>query len=108
MAYSANGNDFPDINIGRVKYHMEYDDVNDLYRLPKAPELIVACENAAVGVFYTAASDYEPVWFDSSALNGNYGDQIFFDVTNNKNLVILSQSISDPCLTIMEDFTNNS
>lgn len=107
MGFDARGLEYTGITAGRVKYDMEYDSDNDLYRLPKAPELIIACENAAVGIFYTAASDYEPVWFDSSVLNGIYGDQIFFDVTGNKNFIVLSESISDPCLTTMTNFTNN-
>lgn len=107
MAYSANGYNFPDKELSRVKYDLEYDSDNDLYRFKGKPqEVIVAAHNAAPDVFFNSASDYDQVWFDSSLLNNIYGGQVFFDVDNNKNLIVLPTAISDPCLSIVSDFVN--
>lgn len=107
MAYAANGKEYSNKNISRVKYNMIYTSDTE-YNLPKAPELIKECEEAASGVFYNSASDYDPIVFDPSLLDVVYNNQIFFDVSNNKNFVVLSESISDPCLIQMRKFVNDS
>jgi len=105
MAYSANGYNFPDKTLSRVKYDLEYDSSNDLYRFKGKPqEVIVAVHTAAPDVFFNSATDYTPIWFDSSVLDYIYGDQVFFDVQRNRNLIVLPASISDPCLTIITDY----
>jgi hypothetical protein len=101
--YSANGNYFSNLRSGRVKYDMDYTGPTQ-YSLPKAPELIKACNEAAIDVFYNSSSDYDPVVFNPSTLESIYNDQIFFDVTNNRNFVVLSESISGTCLEIMKAF----
>lgn len=73
----------------------------------KPPEVIKATIAAGTGdTFFDSGSDYDAVWFDSTSIQEIYGDQIFFDVTNNKNLIVLDQVISGTCLDTMEDFIN--
>lgn len=82
----------------RVKYRIEYDSVNDLYRLPKAPELIKIANVVALDVFYDSGTDYTPLWVDLQTLQYDYGQQIFFDVANENNMLFLDTAISGPCL----------
>lgn len=108
MAWSANGNNFTNKDLSRVKYDLEYDSSGDLYRFKgKPPEIIIEANDAAVDVFFDTASDNDQEWFDASTLNYNYSDQIFFDVNNNKNLTALSSAITGDCLTTMNGFVNN-
>ncbi len=107
MAYSANGYNFPSKTLSRVKYDLEYDSINDLYRFKGKPqEIIKIVDVVANDVFFDSSNNYEPVWFDSSSLEYVYGDQVFFDLLNNKNFVVLESSISEPCLTNMKNFIN--
>lgn len=72
-----------------------------------APELIKIAINAGTeALFFDAAPDYEPIYFDAELLAYTYGDQIFTDVANQKNMVWLVQDISDPCLSKIKDFIN--
>lgn len=74
----------------------------------KAPELIkIAIAAGTVDLFFDSSNDYEPEWFDSTALEYTYGDQIFTDVDNQKNMVWLSSDISGECLVDMFVFINN-
>jgi hypothetical protein len=77
------------------------------YKLPKDPEQIKIAHAVAPEVFYDSTDDYEPIAFDSSTLEYNYGDQIFFDVAENKNLVFLSEALTGDCLLEMNEFVNN-
>lgn len=105
MSYSANGYNFIDKPLSRVKYDLEYDSLNDLYRFKGKPsEVIVAAHNAAPNVFFDSTTDYTPIWFDSSLLNYIYSDQVFFNTASNKNLIVLPAVISDPCLTTVSDY----
>ena len=105
MAYSSNGNNFPDKILSRVKYDLEYDSSGDLYRFKgKPPEIIKVVNVVANDIFFDSGDDFEPVWFDSTALEYIYGDQVFFDVFNNKNLVVLDTVLTGDCLSDMEDF----
>jgi hypothetical protein len=85
---------------------MDYDIVNDLYRLPKAPELIKELHSVAAEVFYDSTDDYAPIWFDSSALSYIYGGQLFFDVANNRNMFLTSEEVTGDCLTNVYEFIN--
>ncbi len=71
----------------------------------KAPEMIkIAIAAGTVDTFFDSGNDYEPVWFDSAALQEIYGDQIFCNVDDQKNFVWLSEAISGTCLDDMKDF----
>lgn len=71
----------------------------------KAPEIIkIAIAAGVVDTFFDSGNDYEPEWFDSTALDYVYGDQVFTDVVNQRNMVFLSESISGTCLEAMNDF----
>lgn len=83
---------------------MEYDSVNDLYRLPKAPELIKIADSVASDVFFDSSADYEPVWVDSSALEYDYGQQIFFNVADNKNMIFSDTQITGDCINSIYNF----
>ena len=92
----------------RVKYNIEYDNVGDLYRLPKAPELIKIANDVATDVFFDTASDNDPIWVDISTLEYDYGGQIFLDVANEKNGIFTSSEVTGDCLTEVYKFINNS
>lgn len=106
MAYSANGNEFPSKTKSRVRYKIDYDSGTDLYSLPKSPELIKIANSVALNVFFDSTSDYTPIPVDITALTGNYGDQIFFDVTNEKNMVFVDTAVTGDCLTEINEFVN--
>lgn len=107
MAYSANGYNFTSKSLSRVKYDLEYDFSGDLYRFKGKPQEEIKVFNVAANdVFFDSGDDFEPIWFDSTLLEYNYTDQIFFDVSNNKNFIVLSSAISSPCLEIVFDFIN--
>jgi len=91
----------------RVKYRIEYDSVNDLYRLPKAPELIKIANSVAANVFYTIATDNTPVWVDITALSYNYGGQWFFNVAKEKDMFVTSSEVTGDCLDSVNIFINN-
>lgn len=108
MAIDARGLEFPLVNGGRVKYDLEYNSTSGLYRFKgKPPEVIKILHSVAADVFFDSASDYDPVWFDSSLLSYNYSNQVFFDVAQNKNFVILNTTITGDCLESMNNFVNN-
>lgn len=108
MAWSANGNNFTNKDLSRVKYDLEYDSSGDLYRFKgKPPEIIIEANDAAVDVFFDTSNNNEQEWFDSSTLDYNQGNQIFFDVNLNKNLTVLSLEIGEECLDAMNGFVNN-
>lgn len=70
-----------------------------------APELIKIAINAGTeALFFGAAPTYTPIYFDAELLSATYGDQIFTDVANQKNMVWLSEVVTNPCLTEMRDF----
>lgn len=107
-AIDARGLNYPLLNGGRVKYDLEYDSINDLYRFKGKPQEVIKILHAvATDVFFDSLNDYEPEWVDSSALNYNYSDQVFFDVALNKNFVILSSAVTGDCLANMDAFVNN-
>ena len=86
---------------------MDYDSVNDLYRLPKAPELIKIANSVALDVFYDSGNDYEPEWVDISTLQYDYGGQWFFDVSNGKNMFVTSSEVTGTCLNSVNKLINN-
>jgi hypothetical protein len=90
----------------RVKYRIEYNQGTDKYRLPKAPELIKIADSVASDVFFDSSSDYASKWVTLSDLNSDYGQQIFFDVTNEKNMIFTNTQISGNCLNSVYKFTN--
>lgn len=100
MGYSANDNYVP-FNCSRVKYRIEYDSDNDLYRLPKAPELIKIADSVAHDIFFNSSSDYDPIWVDISTLNNDYGQQIFFNVSEEKNMIFTDTQLSGTCLNLI-------
>lgn len=107
MGWAANGNEYTDKSLSRVKYDLEYNSTSGLYRFKGKPvEVINIMNSVATDVFFDTSSDNDPIWFDSSALSSVYGDTVFFNVNKNKNLVVLNTSISDPCLTKMKSFVN--
>lgn len=103
MAYSANGY-YVTKSPSRVRYRIEYDSSGDLYRLPKAPELIKIAHSVATDIFFDSTNDYEPEWVDISTLNEDYGQQIFFDVTNEKNMFFVNTAVTGDCLTDVYNF----
>lgn len=83
----------------RVKYDLEYNDGTGLYRFPKAPELIkISIDAGCDTIFFDSGSDYDPLWFDQSALAENYGDQVFFNVTDGLKFLWLSEPVTGSCL----------
>ncbi len=108
MAYDARNLNFPDKNLSRVKYDLEYSSGTGLYRFKGKPqEVIKIADVAATNVFFDNTSNYDQIWFDSSLLNYNYGDQIFFDVNRNKNLIVLFGPVVGDCLNSLDSFVNN-
>ena len=88
----------------RVKYRIEYDSVNDLYRFPKAPELVKIAHSVATDVFYDSSNDYEPEWVDITALEYGYGGQWFFNVADEKNMFVTSEEVTGVCLNSVHKF----
>jgi hypothetical protein len=107
MAIDARGLSY-DIDDGRVSYDLLYNESTGDFSMPKAPELIIACHNAAPDVFFDSASDYDPIEFDYSLLIPSYGDQIFFNLPDVKDFIVLSQAIAGDCLAAMSIFVKNS
>lgn len=90
----------------RVKYRIEYNITTGLYRLPKAPELIKIANIVVPDVFFDTASDNDPIWFDPSALDYDYGGQWFFDVANNKNMIVTDTTVTGDCLNKVLSFVD--
>ena len=106
MAYSANGLEFTDKNISRVKYDLIVDG-NTLEFKGKAPEMIkVQLSAGATDIFFDSSDDYNTVAFNPTLLGYNYGDQIFLDVAGQKNFTWLNQAVSGDCLVKMNNFVN--
>lgn len=95
-ALDANTIYHPSLTAARVKYNLS--ESGGLYALPKAQELILICEAVAPGIFYNSASNYDPIFFDLSTIDTNYGDQIFFNPDDLTDFIILDQPISGECL----------
>lgn len=104
MEYSANSNEYPIKQKARVRYRINYNSVNGLYSLPKAPELIKIAHSVATDVFFNSATDYTPIEVDITTLSADYGQQIFFDVVNEKNMFFLDITLSGDCLTSTYDY----
>jgi hypothetical protein len=89
-----------------VKYRVEYNSGTDKYKLPKAPELIKIAHSVAAEVFYDSTSDYDAKWVTLSDLQYDYGQQIFFDVANEKNMFFVSTQVSGGCVNSVYDYIN--
>lgn len=88
----------------RVKYNIDYDLDNDLYRLPKAPELIKIANDVALDIFYDTGDDNNPIWVDIATLEYNYGGQWFFNVSDEKNMIVTDSEITGDCLDDVRKF----
>lgn len=104
MGYAANGYEYVNKRLSRVKYNMP---MGDGAVMPKAPELVKIGITAAPDIFFDSATDYTPVPFDSTLVDYNYGDQIFTDVAAQKNMVWTEVAITGECLTNINNFIKN-
>lgn len=103
MAYAANGYEYVNKKLSRVKYNMP---MGNGAVMPKAPELVKIGITVAPDVFFDSATDYTPVPFDSTLVDYNYGDQIFTDVAAQKNMVWVGSALTGTCLFNVLDFIN--
>ena len=74
----------------------------------KAPELIkIAIASGSVNTFFDSTNDYEPIAFDSTLLDYVYGDLIFTDVDNQKNMIWVNTTPTGDCLDTVNTFIKN-
>jgi hypothetical protein len=112
MAIDARGLEYSNLQGGRVSYDLLTDHLvsggspsNNLKQKGPGPELVKSAIGAGEEArFFGAAPTYTPIYFDRTALSEVYGNQIFTNVDDQKNMVWLSEAVSGDCLDDMKDF----